>query len=134
MISEAHADLTAAVRALHDDLAAWLGSAAAPEVFERFAATQHADFTLVTVTGAVVHRADLLDGLRGARNTSPGLAIDVSDITVVARAGDQVVVRFLERHHLNGHTTARRVTAVLLARGGAYRWLTVHETALPETT
>ncbi|MBF6212593.1 nuclear transport factor 2 family protein [Nocardia puris] len=132
MTSEAHADLIAAVRNLHDDLAAWLGSAAAPEVFERFAAAQHVDFTIVTVSGEIAHRTALLEGLGGARNTAPGLTIDVSDITVVARAGDQAVVRFLESHRRDGHTSARRVTAVLLAQGDSFRWLTVHETALPD--
>ncbi|MFD0364327.1 nuclear transport factor 2 family protein [Nocardia sp. GCM10030253] len=118
----------AAIEMLHADLAAWLGSNAAAEVFERFAAAQHEEFSMVTTSGEVLGRAELLSVLRGARNTQPGLKIDISEVQELAREGDTVVVRFLELHRVCGTESCRRVTAVLVADGAEFRWRTVHET------
>ncbi|MEV0060831.1 hypothetical protein [Nocardia sp. NPDC050718] len=122
--------LAAAVEALHADLARWLGSAAPVEVFDRFAAAQHPDFTMVTTTGAVLARDDLLTGLRGARDAQPGLRIAITELECLLDDGHTVVIRFLERHLLGDAATARRVTAVLTTGDptGQPRWLTVHET------
>ncbi|WP_342801412.1 hypothetical protein [Nocardia sp. No.11] len=124
-------ELSAAVESLHADLARWLGTAAPVEVFDRFAAAQHPDFTMVTTTGAVLARDELLTGLRGARNAQPGLAIEITELECLLD-DDTVVIRFLERHLSGDAATARRVTAVLVPddRAGQQRWRTVHETPL----
>lgn len=119
------------VRTLHEDLATWLGTEAGPEVFERFAAAQHPEFTLVATDGTVDAREALLSGLREARNAVPGLRIDTDEVTELTRAGDTVVVRFRETHRAPAGVTARRVTAVLVAGAQGYRWHSVHETAIP---
>lgn len=118
------------VVALHTDLAEWLGTDAPPEVFDRFAAAQHADFSMVTATGEVVGRIDLLDGVHSARNAQPGLTIDVSDVEAITCSDNTVVVRFLEEHHASRARTCRRVTAILVAEDKDWRWLSVHETLL----
>ncbi|WP_068062889.1 hypothetical protein [Nocardia xishanensis] len=128
-------DIVSVVESLHADLAAWLGSAAPPEVFERFAEAQHERFSMVAMCGAVLGRDELLTGLREARNTEPGLRIEVAEITELAREGDLVVVRFLERHLSDDGPSSRWVSAVLCAvedSGSGYRWLSVHETAVDE--
>ncbi|MEV0027743.1 hypothetical protein [Nocardia sp. NPDC050793] len=128
-------DIVSVVESLHADLAAWLGSAASPEVFERFAEGQHERFSMVAISGAVLGRDELLAGLREARNTEPGLRIEVSEVTELARDGVLVVVRFLERHLSDGGSSSRWVSAVLCATedsSSGYRWLTVHETAADE--
>ncbi|NEW26515.1 hypothetical protein [Nocardia cyriacigeorgica] len=124
-------DIEAAVRELHDDLAAWLGSEAPDSVFDRFAAAQHESFSMVTTAGDILRRTELLNGLRAARNTSPGLRIDISEFEELAEEFDIVVVRFLESHHHAGAISRRRVTAVVTRAGTepAVQWLTVHETA-----
>ncbi|WP_231855960.1 hypothetical protein [Nocardia cyriacigeorgica] len=123
-------DVKTAVEQLHDDLAAWLGSEADDAVFERFADAQHEAFSMVTTAGETLRRSELLDGLRAARNASPGLRIEISEFEEVAAENRMVVVRFLESHHHAGQISRRRVTAVLVAADGepALRWLTVHET------
>ncbi|WP_328403761.1 hypothetical protein [Nocardia sp. NBC_00403] len=128
MFADVSCDPVAAVETLHADLAAWLGSDAAVEVFDRFAAAQHEEFSMVTTAGEVLGRAELLTGLRGARNIQPGLKIDISDVQELAREGNTVVVRFLEMHRLAGTGSCRQVTAVLVAEGPEFRWRTVHET------
>ncbi|MEU2040904.1 DUF4440 domain-containing protein [Nocardia niwae] len=122
-------DLVDVVERLHADLARWFGSAAPVEVFERFAAAQHEQFSMVTTAGEVLDRSALLTGVRDARNAMPGLTIEVADIEELSRAGGLAVVRFLETHRAAGNVTRRRVTAVLTTENsGAVRWLTVHET------
>lgn len=123
-------DIESAVEELHDDLATWLGSEADVSVFERFAAAQHRSFSMVTTTGEILRRTELLDRLRGARNASPGLRIDISEFEVLADESGMVVVRFLESHHHAGQIARRRVTAVLVPADGepGLQWLAVHET------
>ncbi|WP_280360923.1 hypothetical protein [Nocardia wallacei] len=53
---------------MHADLSCWLGGEAASEVFDRFAAQQHTDLSVVTVSGTVIARTALLEGL-AARET-----------------------------------------------------------------
>lgn len=123
-------DVAIAVRNLHTDLAIWLGSAAAPEVFERFACAQHPEFTMVSTDGSVVARDALLAGLRTARNAVPGLRIEVDEVVELNRVGPTVVVRFREVHHGRTGVDARRVTAVLTAEADGYLWHSVHETVI----
>ncbi|MGA6204181.1 DUF4440 domain-containing protein [Nocardia testacea] len=120
------------VERLHSLLAAWLGTPASPQVLDAFADAQHDDFSMVTVTGAVVRKAELLAGLHRARNSRPGLVIEVSDIETVHTADDLAVVRFVEEHRDGDSREYRRTTAVLRADPdpSRYRWLTVCETAL----
>lgn len=120
------------VRALHRDLAAWLGTAGADEAGRRFIGQQHADFSMVTLDGVVLGREPLAAGLKGAGNSAPGLVIDVVDIEVLHQSGDCVVVRFREIHRGDEGTRARLTTAVLVADSQArngWRWRSVHETA-----
>ncbi|MGW4356214.1 hypothetical protein ACWELJ_29420 [Nocardia sp. NPDC004582] len=119
-----------AVQNLHDDLATWLGSEAAPEVFERFARAQRPEFTMVSTDGSVVAREALLTGLRAARNAVPGLRIEIDEVVELNRLAATVVVRFREVHHGPTGSAARQVTAVLTAEPDGYLWHSVHETAI----
>ncbi|WP_063035034.1 hypothetical protein [Nocardia grenadensis] len=125
-------DARSEVERVHSLLAAWLGTPASPQVLDRFAATQDDDFSMVTVTGAIVRKTELLAGLHRARNSRPGLVIEVSDVDTVCASAGLSVVRFVEAHYVGDIGEYRRTTAVLRAdpEGHRYRWLTVHETAL----
>lgn len=120
------------VRALHEDLAEWLGTAGADAAGARFIGQQHAEFSMVSLDGVILERATLAEGLAGAGNSAPGLVIDVVDIDVLHRSRECVVVRFKEIHRVGGAARARRTTALLVtdsqARNGL-RWRSVHETA-----
>ncbi|MGW5381145.1 hypothetical protein [Nocardia sp. NPDC003963] len=120
------------VERVHSLLATWLGSAASPQVLDGFAAAHHDDFSMVTVAGAVLRKTELLAGLHRARNSRPGLTIEVSDIEMLCATVDTIVMRFVERHHVDDETDYRRTTAVLRAdpEQNRYRWLTVHETTV----
>ncbi|MFD8497207.1 DUF4440 domain-containing protein [Amycolatopsis sp. NPDC059657] len=114
----------------HDLLAAWLGSRAEETVLADLRAAHTDDFTLVTVSGEVLDRETLLTALAGAACAQPGLRIEITEVTVVARLDDAVLVRFLESHVLGEQRTARRVSALLRPDGDALRWAFVHETAV----
>ncbi|MEI4400058.1 hypothetical protein V9085_10635, partial [Streptococcus agalactiae] len=76
-------------------------------------ASQHEDFSMVSVDGPVLGKKELRDGLRGARNSLPGLVIEISDVEMVWHAGGLVVVGFVEGHRSGGAVEFRRTTAVL---------------------
>ncbi|MEV0685071.1 DUF4440 domain-containing protein [Nocardia sp. NPDC050378] len=124
-------DLEGAIRALHDDLAAWLGSEAPDSVFDRFAAAQDVSFSMVTTTGQILRRDELLAGLRAARNAQPGLRITISEIEVLSADDAVTVVRFLESHDHAGVVSRRRVLAVLRPERDSVRWWTLQETDVP---
>ncbi len=112
----------------HRLLAEWLGSRADQAVLDELGAAHTADFTLVTVDGDVLDRDTLLAALAGAAGTQLGLRIEITDVTVVARFSDAVLVRFLETHVMGEQATARRVSALLRSGDGPLRWAYVHET------
>lgn len=124
------------IEAVHDLLATWLGTAAPPRVLDGFAATQHEDFSMVTVDGTVLRKKELLAGLHRARNSRPGLVIEISAVETLCTTADTVVVRFVECHRADSAPEYRRTTAVLLRDSGEhrYRWLALQETTVaPET-
>ncbi|WP_378732276.1 hypothetical protein [Nocardia brasiliensis] len=127
-------DPVAEVETVHALLATWLGTDAEPEVLESFAGTQHDTFSMVTTSGARLSRSELLSGLRRARNSRPGLDIEISDVEVLFAEGDVTVVRFLERHHFAGKHADRRTTAFLTTESTPprYRWRALHETPVTE--
>jgi hypothetical protein len=129
--------LQAEIEEQHRLLAHWLGSPAAePADLDALDAAHTDDFSMVTAEGRVLTRDALLESLAKSANSRPGLRILVSDVELVAELGDAVLARFLETHVEHGHTTPRRVTAVLdvdeRARHGL-RWRHLHETLLAES-
>ncbi|WP_069167709.1 hypothetical protein [Nocardia altamirensis] len=123
-------DPEAEVVAVHQLLATWLGTDAKPEVLERFAATQHDTFSMVTTAGTRMSQSELLAGLRRAGNSRPGLDIEISEVEVLLAEGQVTVVRFLERHHFDGKHSDRWTTAVMTAESAPprFRWRALHET------
>ncbi|WP_067572838.1 hypothetical protein [Nocardia acidivorans] len=120
------------VRALHGDLAQWLGTTGAAAAGARFIGQQHAEFSMVSLDGVILERAVLAEGLRRAGNSAPGLVIDVVDIEVLHRSPECAVVRFKEIHRAGGAERSRLTTALLVADPAArngLRWRSVHETA-----
>ncbi|GAA5108788.1 hypothetical protein [Nocardia iowensis] len=127
----AHPHLADVIAALHWDLAEWMGSNAPPKVFDRFANALHEEFSSVTTVGQVIDRDTLLAGLWPARNTQPGLEIEVADIEELAHSDTIVTVRFAAENQLGDIRTRRLVTAVLIRADHGYQWRSVHETAVP---
>ncbi|WP_069160284.1 DUF4440 domain-containing protein [Nocardia altamirensis] len=142
----AHPLLPDVIDALHSDLAEWMGTNAAPKVFDRFANALHEDFSAVTTTGQVFDRDALLAGVWSARNTQPDLTIEITEVQEIATGASIVVARFTAvnrqahpspDHHPSSNRSAmpaelysrRLVTAVLDVADHGYQWRSVHETA-----
>jgi hypothetical protein len=126
-----HPHLPDVIGALHSDLAEWMGSDAPPKVFDRFANALDEQFSAVTTVGQVVDRDALLAGVWSARNTQPGLDIEITDIEELAHSGTIVTVRFTAENLLGATRTRRLVTAILITADHGYLWRSVHETAAP---
>lgn len=126
-------DIAAEIERVHDLLATWLGSAASPRVLDGFAAAHDEDFSLVTAAGTVVRKRDLLSGLHRARNSRPGLSIEISEVETLRSDGDTTVVRFVESQRDAAGQDHRRTTAVLHVEPDlTCRWVAVQETAVAE--
>ncbi|MFX0577566.1 hypothetical protein [Nocardia nepalensis] len=124
-----HPHLPNVIGALHSDLAEWMGSDAPPKVFDRFANALDEQFSAVTTVGQVVDRDTLLAGVWSARNTQPGLDIEITDIDELVHSGTVVTVRFTAENLLGDTRTRRLVTAILIIADHGYLWRSVHETA-----
>ncbi len=120
------------VDAMHSDLALWIGSCGRSDALDRFEAQVHSDFSQVSLDGESFSYDKFSRLLKEMENFSPGLSIEICDLTVLHQSTDCAVVRFREIHHSIGTSTARMTTALLLvdpqARNGL-RWRAVHETA-----
>lgn len=127
----AHPLLADVIAALHSDLAEWMGTAAPPKVFDRFANALHDEFSAVTTVGEIVDRDTLLAGVWSARNTQQGLDIEISDVQELAHSGTLVTVRFAAENHLAEIHARRLVTAILRSEDHGYQWCSMHETAVP---
>ncbi|MFG1796425.1 DUF4440 domain-containing protein [Nocardia sp. NPDC049149] len=125
----AHPLLPDVIDALHSDLAEWMGTNAAPKVFDRFANALHEEFSAVTTTGQVFDRDALLAGVWAARNTQPDLTIDITDVQEIATGASIVVARFTAVNRQGDLYSRRLVTAILDVADHGYQWRSVHETA-----
>lgn len=90
---------------------------------------------MVTVAGTVVRKRELLSGLHRARNSLPGLVIEISDIETLSETGDTTVVRFVECQRHGGGQEYRRTTAVVrVDPDRSCRWLALQETTVDANT
>lgn len=106
-------------RALHAFFVAWFRAGAGAD-FARCEAALAPDFRMVTPDGRVHERAAVIDRLRSAAGTAADdFAIDILQPTVVWRAGDAVLLEFVERQYREGRTTSRRSTGLFTDQPGA---------------
>jgi hypothetical protein len=120
---------------LHVFFEGWLSGVLAREreIFERLERALAPGFEIVTPGGAELGREVLLESLRGAHGSSPGLALWTEACRVLSAdpGGELVLARYeeLQRAEAADEPT-RRVSTVVFERalGGPLRWLRVHET------
>ncbi|GAA5089795.1 hypothetical protein [Nocardia iowensis] len=122
-------NLEAEVVAANQLLATWFGTDADPEILDRLAATQAETFSMVSIDRVRVSQSELLALLRQARNSRPGLEIQITDFEVLFSEGDVRVIRCMERHHFDGKRSDRWTTAVLTTQPTSPRflWQALHE-------
>ena len=102
--------------------------------FARFADTMAPDFHIVSPSGRLTARPDLLAGLRGAYNAWNAGRIWIENVQVRAAYGDISIVTYEEWQSTGDGERGRLSTVVFRADANAVNgllWLHVHETWLP---
>lgn len=123
------------IYAFHHTLADWLAEGRAADL-DSLGAALHRGLSLIDVSGQTVDRAALLDGLRRAGGSRPGLRIEITDAVLLAGHERAALVTFGERHLRESACESRRTTALLVAADHETRWLWRHvrETAVRSST
>ena len=120
---------------LHRFFEGWLSGALpqTEEVFSRVEQVLASEFTFVGPTGAVTERAALLEWLKGAYGSRPGLRIEIRGERIHQR--EPVFLATYEEWQTHEETTRGRVSSVLFREAdgvpNGLEWLHVHETWPP---
>ncbi len=130
----------------HDFIEQWLGGQGATEAgWQVFCGALADRFEMVVPDGAVVRRADLLEGFRSARGARPGVRIEIRNAALLSGGGSDDVgasvaaqtatVRY-EEWQLHPTLENQRISTAVFERSEAaplgWAWLCLHETWLPQ--
>lgn len=121
---------------LHEFFEAWFNGTIADsdESYESFEGALDEGFQIVSTSGTVTGRADLLAALRplhGRDHSSP-MKIWIENVAARSTGERQVLVTY-EEWQTRGSETRGRISTALLrhTEGSPLQWLHVHETWLP---
>jgi hypothetical protein len=99
---------------------------------ESFAACEQAlapDFTIVTPSGQLVGRDEIMTAVRSHHGGEPP-GFEITTVPRACRQVGEVHVSTYEEQQRGARSTVRLSTAVLIENGGRYTWHHVHETWL----
>ena len=116
------------IRELHTEFADWLSGRSATLARVEAALSEH--FTMVSPSGDIVSRGEVMSGLLAARGSRP-IEIRIDNPTVHWHLTDAVLATYEEWQDHGGSTTARRSTALFTHDEDAPNgllWQHVHET------
>lgn len=135
-MSEVEALVRAEVEALHRFLVGWFGGALAESAFDAgFADRLDQDLVFIPPAGSVLGRPALLSAVRAGHGSNRDFRIAIRNVRVHRAFGDTVIATYEEwqRNALSSTPPDNaRVATVVMATGGAPRWLHIHETWLPD--
>lgn len=119
----------------HVFIEAWLAGTTADEAeWQEFAHVLDDDFVIVPPSGRAEPKAVLLERFHPARGAAPGIRVEIRNGSVVHATDDIQVVRY-EEWQLHDERGNQRVSTAVFAADErmplGWRWLTLHETALP---
>lgn len=115
------------VARLHQFFQDWYCGVLGEERFETCERALAADFAIVTPSGQLIERDQILRAIRSHRGGEPP---DFRIVTVSrqCRQVDGVHISTYEEHQRGSRSTMRLSTAVLGENGGVWTWHNVHET------
>jgi len=120
------------VHARHRAFVDWYTGAGDESLMDDTARALSPTMVQITPSGSIVERETLVKRLRAARGSQDGsFVIFVDGTRVLWRAGDAVLVAYVERQVIAAMRTARRSTALFTRDDGAPHgvvWQHVHET------
>lgn len=113
----------------HQAIEAWLSAGSGDALLSRF----DTDFSMITLSGAVIDYAALSAMFSSQRAARPGLQITLDRLALLAEWPQGAVVLYREHHHQPGQTPIVRWSSVLFTRQGErLLWRHLHETRQPE--
>ncbi|MFI6316302.1 nuclear transport factor 2 family protein [Nonomuraea sp. NPDC050556] len=104
----------------HRVIERWLTGAADPSEFAAFERAHAPGFTMITPAGRTLSRAEVMEWVRGAYGSAPGLRIEITDVRTVVQEGPLTVCVYLE-----WQSGASRTSTVVLRDGVS--WEHLHE-------
>jgi hypothetical protein len=126
---------------LHQFFQDWFNGVLPPtdEAFDRFSSVMGERFIIISPSGELTEREELLERLRAAHGiwremSRPG-RIWIENLQVRHQVGDQVLVLYEEWQEIEGESRGRLSTALFRRREGtpnAVEWIHVHEVWLPD--
>src|SRR5882672_8627516 len=102
------------IRDQHRFFVEWYnGRELGPGAFENFEHSLDAGFRMITPTGRMLERGDVITFVRANRGTEDGgFDIEIADVSMRARGADLVVVAYKEIQNRKGQETIRLSSAV----------------------
>jgi hypothetical protein len=122
--------------ALHAFFVEWMRQTPSEMDFTLCEAAFAADFRMVSPSGAVKGRAEVMTRLRNARSSLPAdFSITISDIHPIWRNRNTIFLEYVEQQRDSGRLTRRRSSALLTRDARAPRgmvWRYLQETWIKE--
>jgi len=119
----------------HELIKEWLGNETAKdEVCEDLLARFSPAYSMVTTGGGLLDFTTLNSFFRTQRGARPGLAIEISDMRVIAESDTGATVVYKELQQLPDQSPTLRFSTVVLESkpNGKIIWHHLQETALPQ--
>lgn len=92
----------------------------------------HANFKMISPTGASMSRADLGDWLPSVYAAKPGIVLELRDINQRFEQEGAILMEYVETQRGGGVDNTRISTALFIQNEeGTLQWLHLHETFLP---
>jgi len=119
----------------HVFIEAWLAGTTSDEAgWQQFADVLDDEFVIVPPTGTAQSKPALLERFHAANGVAPGARVEIRNAQLVHVTDDVQVVRY-EEWQLHDTRGNQRVSLAVFAADPAmpcgWRWLALHETALP---
>jgi len=125
---------------LHQFFEDWFNGVLPPtdEAFDRFSSVMGESFVIISPSGELTEREELLERLQSAHGIWRGMSrpgrIWIENLQVRHQVGDQALVLYEEWQEIEGESRGRLSTALFRRREGtpnSVEWVHVHEVWLP---
>jgi len=119
----------------HVFIEAWMAGTTTDEAeWQQFADVLDDEFVIVPPTGTAQSKPDLLERFHAARGVAPDVRVEIRNAQLVHVTDEVQVVRY-EEWQLHDERGNQRVSLAVFAADPSmpcgWRWLALHETALP---
>ncbi|WP_342331510.1 hypothetical protein [Pedobacter sp. FW305-3-2-15-E-R2A2] len=118
----------------HEQIGKWFRGEMSPNEKEAMLALHnfHANFKMISPTGAYKSRSDLADWLPSVYGAKPGIVLEVKNVSLRFEQGGGLLMEYVETQSGGGMDNTRISTALFVQNeNGQLQWWNLHETFLP---